>query len=103
MASFSIGYSSSSKYLSLCAESLSGKASPFAACIRMSAKRPALALETLEHLVDQIECSNNRLVLDFVTMEALNEVHRHIDGSSDFLLITSHQGCDLEGERNVRL
>lgn len=69
----------------------------------MSAKRPALALETLEHHVDQIECSNNRLVLDFVTLEALNEVHRHIDGSTDFLLITSHQGCDLEGERNVRL
>lgn len=69
----------------------------------MSTKRPALALETLEHHVDQIECSNDRLVLDFATLEALNEVHRHIDGSSDFLLITSHQSCDLEGERNVRL
>ncbi|KAL8794368.1 MAG: hypothetical protein Q9195_003066 [Heterodermia aff. obscurata] len=69
----------------------------------MSTKRPALALETLEHHIDRIECSNDRVVLDFATSEALNEVHRHIDGSNDFLLITSHQSCDLEGERNVRL
>ena len=69
----------------------------------MSAKRPTLALETLEHHIDQIECSNEGLVLDFATLDALNEVHRHIEGVNDFLLITSHEGCDLDGERSMRL
>lgn len=69
----------------------------------MSAKRPTLVLETLEHHIDQIGCSNDRLILDFASLETLHEVYRHVEGANDFLLITSHQSCDLEGERSVRL
>ena len=92
-----------SKSLNNAIESLSGQAAPFGARIQMSAKRPTLALEMLEHHIDQIECSKDGLILDFATLDALNEVHRHIEGINNFLLITSHEGCDLEGERNMRL
>ena len=84
-------------------ESLTGNTAPFGARIQLSAKRPTLALESLEHHIEQIECSEEGLTLNFATLDALNEVYRHIEGINDFLLITSHEGCDLDGERNMRL
>ena len=83
-------------------ESINGPAAPFSASVQMSAKRPALALETVEHYIELIECSDDKIFLDFATLEALNEVYKHVDGTNDFYIITSHEGCDLEGERNVR-
>ena len=68
----------------------------------MTANRPTLALETVEHHIELIECYTDKIFLDFATLEALNEVHRHVDGANDFYIITSHESCDLEGERNVR-
>lgn len=89
--------------LDLSAETYNGNAAPFSASIRMSAKRPTLQLEILEHHIDQIECSDDKIFLGFATAEALNEVYRHVEGVKGFFLITSHQSCDIEGERNVRL
>ena len=97
-----ITYSASYIGLKPSAESLDGLAAPFSASVRMSAKRPTLALEALEHHIEQIKCSDDKIFLDFATLEALNEVHRHVDGANDFYIITSHESCELEGERNVR-
>ena len=89
--------------LKISTEAIDGEASPLAASVRISAKRPMLALETLEHHIQQVECSEKQIFLDFATEEALHEVHRHVDGVDQFFIITSHEGCDLQGERNVRL
>ena len=69
----------------------------------MSAKRPTLALELLEYHIERVECLDDSIFLDFATQSALEEILHHIDGINDFLIITSHPTCDLEGERNVRL
>ena len=80
-----------------------GDSSRTAARIQMSANKPALALESLEDQIDSIECSVGEAHLSFATFEALQSVYMHFEGVPEFLLITSHDGCNVDGERAIYL
>jgi hypothetical protein len=74
-----------------------------AARLQMSAKKPALALESIEDQIDSIECTVGEAQLSFATLEALQSVYMHFENVPEFFLITSHDGCNVEGERGIFL
>jgi hypothetical protein len=69
----------------------------------MSAKKPALALESIENQIDRIECTVGEAHLSFATLEALQSVYMHFENVPEFVLITSHDSCNVKGERGVFL
>ncbi|KAI9697209.1 MAG: hypothetical protein M1836_004773 [Candelina mexicana] len=79
-------------------ESLS-TSSPFAAQMKVKSKYPTLALEDIEPHVDGIQCSKSTVTLSFGTDQRLEEAKAAWSGTSDFLVITSHAGCNEDGER----
>ncbi len=74
-----------------------------AARLQMSAKKPALALESIEDQVDSIECTTGKAHLSFTSLEALQSVYIHFENVPEFVLITSHDNCNVEGERGIFL
>lgn len=74
-----------------------------AARLQISAKKPALALESIEDYVDGIECTIGETHLTFATLEALQSVYLHFESVPEFVLITSHDNCNVEGERGIFL
>ena len=71
--------------------------------VKMSAKKPALALESLADRIDRIECTGEEVLLTFATLEILESVYTHLKDIPEFLLITPHGGCNAEGERGIYL
>ena len=71
--------------------------------VKMSAKKPALALESLADRIDRIECTGGEVHLTFATLEILESVYIHLKDIPEFLLITSHGGCNAEDERGIYL
>jgi hypothetical protein len=65
----------------------------------MSFKLPALALEDIESHLANIECSDSVIVLEFAHELDLTEASREWDGLSKFIVISSHPGCNGDGER----
>jgi len=74
-----------------------------AARLRISAKKPALALESIEDQIDSIDCTVGKAHLSFATLEALQSVYMHFENVPEFVLITSHDACNAEGERGIFL
>lgn len=65
----------------------------------MSFKLPALALEDIERHVENIECSDSAIVLEFEDEQVLKQARRGWDELSEFIVVSSHQGCNGDGER----
>lgn len=84
-------------------ESRVGSASQFAARLRMTASRPALALEEIEDQLDGITCYDSYIVLGFIAAETLQLAYEEITKVDQFLIITSHEGCNHDGERDAHL
>lgn len=74
-----------------------------AARLQMSAKKPALALESIEDQIDSIYCTVGEAHLSFATLEALQSLYMHLEHEPEFVLITSHDGCNVKGERGIFL
>ena len=77
-----------------------GSNSQFAAKLGMQFKIPTLMLEDVEHHIESIGCYSSEIHLRFTSAELLERVHNEISRVDSFLLITSHQGCNDDGERN---
>lgn len=75
----------------------------FAAKVSMKFKIPALLLEDIEHHTERIDCFDSRVYLYFNSAEALEHAHEEFRRANNFLLITSHLGCNKDGERNPHL
>ncbi len=73
--------------------------SKFAAQVSMKFKMPALLLEDIEHHTERIDCSDSKVYLYFNSAEALEHAHEEFKRANSFLLITSHIGCNEDGER----
>lgn len=71
--------------------------------MKVKSKYPTLALEDIEPHVDDIQCSQSTLTLSFGTGQNLEEAKDAWSGVSQFLIITSHIGCNEDGERTPYL
>jgi hypothetical protein len=65
----------------------------------MRFKLPALALEVIETHLENIECADSVIVLDFMDELALKQAKREWDRLPKFIVISSHPGCNEDGER----
>ncbi|KAI4124675.1 MAG: hypothetical protein LQ338_004675, partial [Usnochroma carphineum] len=74
-----------------------------AAQVQLSTKLPTLALEDIDHHLDYTSCSENSVRLGFATTSAKEATLREFKSNQEFYLITMHNTCNEDGERNVYL
>ena len=77
-----------------------GSTSQFAAKVGMNFKIPALMLEDVEHHIESVACYSSEIHLHFRSAELLGRAHNEFARVNSFLLVTSHRGCNEDGERN---
>ena len=82
-------------------DSLAGS-EPFGASLLVEAKHPALVLEDLEQFVAFVQCSQSGILLGFHSREQSMAAEKAWN-TDNFLLFTSHQGCNKDGERQPYL
>lgn len=73
--------------------------SSFVAQVGMNFKMATLLLEEIEHHTTRIACINSMVRLYFDSAEALQYAYEEFARADKFLLITSHLGCNDDGER----
>ena len=78
-------------------------ASRISARLRLTAVRPTLVLEEIDDQLDEITCYGSSIDLGFISEDALKLAYKELAGAGQFLLITSHESCNLDGERNAYL
>jgi hypothetical protein len=69
----------------------------------MEYKLPALILEDIETSLNEIQCSDSSLMVEFAEAEVFNAAKESWDSHSEFLIISSHAGCNQDGERSPHL
>jgi hypothetical protein len=65
----------------------------------MRYKLPAVALEDIELNVKNIVCSDSAIIINFPSASLLAKAEREWEGLAEFLVISSHAGCNDEGAR----
>ena len=66
-------------------------------------KTPALILEDIEDHIEQVECLGSTIYLYFSSEQALRDAHEEFKSVGSFLLVTSHDGCNEDGERDPHM
>ncbi|KAL9608316.1 MAG: hypothetical protein Q9167_006837 [Letrouitia subvulpina] len=84
-------------------ESASCHPQKLAAQVKFSSKTPVLALEEIEHLLEDVSCRDSSIALRFTSLDALNIAHAELEEHDSFVIITSHAACNNEGERSPHL
>lgn len=69
----------------------------------MQLQVPALLLEDIENHMDNIDCFPSKIYLCFSSDGALQHAHEEFLSVHKFLVITSHDGCNRDGERSSHL
>ncbi len=69
----------------------------------MQFKTPAVMLEDVEHQIESIGCYSSEIHLYFKSAKVLKRTHKELTSIDSFLLVTSHEGCNEDGERNPHL
>ena len=69
----------------------------------MQFKIPALMLEDVEHHIESIGCYSSEIRLYFKSVGVLKRTHSELTSVDSFLLVTSHEGCNEDGERNPHM
>ena len=67
--------------------------------VHVKAEHPVLNIEELEPWTASISCDFPRLTINFHTHDAQNAVTTWLRTTEDLLIITSHDGCNVNGER----
>ncbi|KAL4920893.1 hypothetical protein BDW62DRAFT_198346 [Aspergillus aurantiobrunneus] len=62
---------------------------------------PILALEDLDAGLDSVSCTAFEIQLSFAAIAAEEAFKEAIEDTPEFVIVTSHDGCDLEGERSA--
>ena len=88
--------------LSRCLVDSLATSEPFGASLLVEAKHPALVLEDIEQFVALVQCSQSGIHLGFHTREQSEAAEKAWD-KLDFLVFTSHPGCNKDGERQPYL
>ena len=76
-------------------------ASNFVATAGMEFKVPALLLENIDHNIANIECFDSKIRLHFYSAETYQHACEEFNEVHSFMLITSHSGCNKDGERDA--
>lgn len=69
----------------------------------MQFKTPTLILEDVEHHIESIGCYSSEVHLHFKSAKVLKRTHKEFTSVDSFLLITSHEGCNEDGERSSQM
>ena len=69
----------------------------------MQFKIPALMLEDLEHHIETISCHSSEIHLSFKSTKILKRTHNELRSVDTFLLVTSHESCNEDGERQPHM
>ncbi|KAL9066955.1 MAG: hypothetical protein Q9161_007199 [Pseudevernia consocians] len=80
-----------------------GSTSQLAAKLGMQFKIPALMLEDVEHHIESIGCYSSEIRLYFKSVGVLKRTHSELTSVDSFLLVTSHEGCNEDGERKPHM
>jgi hypothetical protein len=65
----------------------------------MSTRLPTVLLEEVEHHIDGIACFDSSIRLHFTGKETLELAYNELSAIDEFFVITSHEGCNNDGER----
>ena len=77
--------------------------SPFSAHVRLASKLPTLLLEDNDHHFEQISCHGSTIEFKFHNDAAVSAAWQEIQTHPEMLVITSHLGCNADGERKPYL
>jgi hypothetical protein len=58
-------------------------------------------LEEIEHHLQDVRCEDGKLRLDFVDLSSARDAFYSCHSQDGGLVITSHDGCNEDGERSV--
>ena len=75
---------------------------PMGAQVSLSSGRPSLLLEEIDHLVSEVHCEADSVQLK-IEPHHFDTVRRALEARREFLIITSHYGCNDKGSRLPRL
>ncbi|KAE8413360.1 hypothetical protein BDV36DRAFT_37435 [Aspergillus pseudocaelatus] len=73
----------------------------FATTLNVASQHPILALEALDADIDDMTCSDAKIQLSIGSPTRAKALKQELEAASDFVVVTSHEGCDLEGERSI--
>ncbi|QMW35171.1 hypothetical protein F9C07_1849043 [Aspergillus flavus] len=73
----------------------------FTTTLNVASQHPILALEALETDIDDMSCSDSKIQLSIDSPTRARALKQELEAVSDFVVVTSHEGCDLEGERSI--
>lgn len=75
----------------------------FAARLTFEPRLPVLAIEDVDRHLDMIQCSPDGLLLQFDSRRKLKKAEETWAALEEFVVVTSHLGCNHDGERQPYL
>jgi len=74
----------------------------FGASFQCNAPVPVLLLEDFEHLTDFIACQPGNITIDILSgVDKIAAIRTLLSLEKGGLIVTSHYGCNKNGERNL--
>ncbi|KAF1963739.1 hypothetical protein CC80DRAFT_498862 [Byssothecium circinans] len=73
----------------------------FASQVKVASKKPILNLEEIEHHLSDVKCSDGKMKLSFRDAWTARDAKAAAHSKKGGLIISSHEGCNPEGERTV--
>jgi hypothetical protein len=73
----------------------------FASQVKVSSRKPVLNLEEVEHYLQDVQCGDGKMKLSFVDSSSARDAYFSCHNRNGGLVITSHESCNVEGERAV--
>ncbi|KAK2762141.1 hypothetical protein FQN54_001148 [Arachnomyces sp. PD_36] len=71
----------------------------FVSTVTVRSQQPILPLEDIDSHLSDISCSDSLIELSFGSIEGLQAAKEELSQFSDFIAVTSHPGCNEDGER----
>jgi hypothetical protein len=75
--------------------------STFASQVKVGSQKPILNLEEVEHHLQDVRCGDGKMEVSFVDKVSARDTYHACHESDGGLVITSHDSCNVEGERAV--
>ncbi|KAF2445959.1 hypothetical protein P171DRAFT_277068 [Karstenula rhodostoma CBS 690.94] len=73
----------------------------FASQLKVASKKPILNLEDIEHHLEDVQCVDGKVTLKFADTSSAIDARLACHGPEGGIVVTSHLGCNPEGERSV--
>lgn len=87
----------------MCIDETNGMSEVFTTRVRAKSDRPVLNLEEFEGHLESVECadSGSKITLTFPEGSGSRTVEKMAREYRDGTVITSHEGCNADGERSA--